>query len=178
MKIGYARVSSNEQDLTIQLDALSECEKVFSEKVSGTSTSKREQLLLCMEFIREGDVLVVTRIDRLARSVKDLEGIVETLKAKGAGLQATEQSIDTTTPAGMAFFQMLGVFAQFETAIRRERQMEGIAKAKARGVYANRKRTIDRDKVKQLLAEGNTPSSVAKQLGISRMSIWRTQQEA
>lgn len=175
MKVGYARVSSTDQDLTIQCDALKAagCEKMFMEKASGTSASKRVELQACLDFMREGDVLVITRIDRLARSVADLEAIVDTLKHKGVSLCATEQAIDTSTPAGMAFFQMLGVFAQFETAIRRERQLEGIAKAKAKGVYKGRKRTVDATAIRERLDAGETPSSIARALGISRMSVYR-----
>lgn len=175
MRVGYARVSSTGQSLDVQLVALeaAACERVFSEKVTGTSTKGRDALKDCLGFVREGDVLVITRIDRLARSVGDLEGIVATLKAKGVGLQATEQSIDTTTPAGMAFFQMLGVFAQFETAIRKERQREGIDKAKAAGVYKGRKRAVDPKRVNELLGQGMKPGAVAKELGCSRMTVYR-----
>lgn len=178
MIVGYARVSTTDQDLTIQQAALdrARCEKVFSEKKSGTSTAAREALAQCLEFMREGDTLVVTRIDRLARSVGDLETIAATLKRKDIALRATEQSIDTSTPAGVAFFQMLGVFAQFETAIRKERQLEGIAKAKAAGVYKGRRRTVDAERVRVLLSEGTKPSEVARQLGISRMSVYRAAQ--
>jgi DNA invertase Pin-like site-specific DNA recombinase len=116
---------------------------------------------------------MVTRIDRLARSVADLEKIVAELKAKGAFLRATEQPVDTSTPAGVAFLQMLGVFAQFETAIRRERQMEGITKAKAAGVYKGRKATVPVDEVRRLKAEGVKPVDIARQLKIGRGSVYR-----
>src|SRR5580704_7698990 len=98
----------------------------------------RPGLAAILDFIREGDTLVVTRIDRLARSIADLQDIVRTLKARGAALRATEQPIDTSTAAGKCFLDMLGVFAEFETNLRRERQLEGIAKAKAAGVYKGR----------------------------------------
>ena len=110
----------------------------------------RSELATLLEFIREGDVMVVTRIDRLARSIGDLQDIVRALKAKDATLQATEQPIDTGTAAGKAFLDMLGVFAEFETNLRRERQMEGIAKAKAAGVYKGRKPSIDPNKVREM----------------------------
>src|SRR5205807_2593499 len=103
---------------------------------------------------RAGDVLMVTRIDRLARSIGDLQDIVRALKAKGAALKATEQPIDTSTAAGKCFLDMLGVFAEFETNLRRERQLEGIAKAKAAGVYKGRKPNIDPSEVRRLKAEG------------------------
>src|SRR5204863_4040096 len=144
MKYGYARVSTTDQDCTLQEEALrlAGCDVVRSEKASGTSRTGREELETLLAFLRTGDTLVVTRIDRLARSVADLEGIVRELAAKGAFLRCIEQPVDTGTPAGKAFLQMLGVFAEFETALRRERQMEGIAKAKAAGAYKGRKATV------------------------------------
>jgi DNA invertase Pin-like site-specific DNA recombinase len=138
---GYARVSTTDQDLTTQVDTLKRagCDVLRSEKVTGTTTAGRTELATLLEFIRKGDVLVVTRVDRLARSIGDLQDIVRALKAKGAVLRATEQPIDTSTAAGKCFLDMLGVFAEFETNLRRERQLEGIAKAKARGVYNGRR---------------------------------------
>ena len=110
--------------------------------------------------------------DRLARSVKDLQDIVHELKAKGVTLRATEQPIDTGTPAGKAFLDMLGVFAEFETAIRKERQMEGIAKAKAAGVYKGCKVSVDAAKVRELKAAGTKPAGIERELGISRASVY------
>jgi DNA invertase Pin-like site-specific DNA recombinase len=158
--IGYARVSTTDQDLAIQINALraAGCEVIRSEKRSGTTTEGRDELRTTLDFMRQGDVLMVTRIDRLARSIGDLQDIVRTLKARGASLKATEQPIDTSTAAGKCFLDMLGVFAEFETNLRRERQLEGIAKAKANGVYKGRKPSIDRDAVAQLRAEGLGPS--------------------
>src|SRR4051794_16924973 len=104
---------------------------------------RRPWLQTLIDFARKGDTIVVTRIDRLARSITDLAAIVRTLEHKGVALRATDQPIDTATAAGRCFLQMLGVFAEFETAIRKERQMEGIAKAKAEGVYKGRKPSID-----------------------------------
>ncbi len=133
----YARVSTTDQDLTVQREALKAagCEIIREEKVSGTSRQGREELQTLMDFLRDGDALVVTRLDRLARSMDDLSAIVRELQARGVALKVTEQQVDTSSAAGKAFFQMLGVFAEFETNLRRERQMEGIAKAKADGVY-------------------------------------------
>jgi DNA invertase Pin-like site-specific DNA recombinase len=172
---GYARVSTTDQDLTIQREALERagCTLVRTEKVTGTKLEGRDELRTLLDFMRSGDVLVVTRVDRLARSIADLALVVRELEAKGVGLRATEQPIDTSTPAGRAFLQMLGVFAEFETAIRKERQLEGIAKAKEAGVYRGRKATIDADEVKRLLASGLGVSEVAKQLKISRMTVYR-----
>lgn len=173
--IGYARVSSTDQDCAIQQEALraAGCTVVRSEKVSGTSRDGRSELALCLEFLQSGDTLTVTRIDRLARSVADLEGIVQEIKGKGAHLRATEQPVDTSTPAGKAFLQMLGVFAEFETALRRERQMEGIAKAKVAGVYRGRKPSVPVDEIKTLDAAGVAPSEISRRLGVGRTSVYR-----
>jgi DNA invertase Pin-like site-specific DNA recombinase len=115
---------------------------------------------------------MVTRVDRLARSIKDLQDIVHELRAAGVTLRATEQPIDTSSAAGKAFLDMLGVFAEFETNLRRERQLEGIADAKARGVYNGRKASIDPAKVKDMKAQGMGPSAIAKTLKIGRASAY------
>jgi DNA invertase Pin-like site-specific DNA recombinase len=174
-KIGYARVSTIGQDLDVQINALKAagCDVIRAERVSGTSTAHREELRTILSFIHACDELVVTRIDRLARSIGDLQDIVRALKAKGATLKATEQPIDTSTAAGKAFLDMLGVFAEFETNLRRERQMEGIAAAKAKGVYKGRPASIDADKVAKLKADGLGPTAIAKRLGIGRASVYR-----
>ena len=172
---GYARVSTLDQDASLQEETLrtAGCDIVCSEKVSGSSRNGRQELERLLEFVRLGDTLMVTRIDRLARSVADLQDIVRALKARGVALKATEQPIDTSTAAGKAFLDMLGVFAEFETNLRRERQMEGIAKAKARGVYKGRKPTIDRTEVDRLWAKGLGPTAIAERLGIGRASVYR-----
>src|SRR3954447_19481172 len=173
--IGYARVSTTEQTLDIQEAALKAagCEVIRAEKRSGTTTTGRAELQTVLDFLRPGDALMVTRIDRLARSIGDLQDIVRAVKAKGATLKATEQPIDTSTAAGKCFLDMLGVFAEFETNLRKERQLEGIADAKARGVYQGRKASIDPDKVKALKAEGMGASAIAKALKIGRASVYR-----
>jgi DNA invertase Pin-like site-specific DNA recombinase len=175
MKYGYARVSTNDQDLTVQKEALQRagCDVIRSEKVSGTNTKDREELRILLDFIRPDDELVVTRIDRLARSVLDLQKIAHELEQKNVSLRATEQPIDTSTPAGKCFFDMLGVFAEFETNLRRERQMEGIAKAKERGAYKGRKPKIDQQKIRELKDSGINPTEIARMLGISRQSVYR-----
>src|ERR1700730_14214419 len=147
--IGYARVSTTDQDLSIQEAALTAagCEVIRAEKRSGTTTAGREELRTVLDFLRKGDVLMVTRIDRLARSIGDLQDIVRQVKARGASLKATEQPIDTGTAAGKCFLDMLGVFAEFETNLRKERQLEGIAKGKAGGGYKGRKPSTDVAKV-------------------------------
>ena len=173
--IGYARVSTTDQSLDIQEAALKAagCEVIRSEKRSGTTTTGRAELQTVLDFLRPGDVLMVTRIDRLARSIGDLQDIVRVVKAKGATLKATEQPIDTGTAAGKCFLDMLGVFAEFETNLRKERQLEGIAKAKAAGVYKGRPASIDPAQIQQLKAEGMGPSQIAKHLGIGRASVYR-----
>jgi DNA invertase Pin-like site-specific DNA recombinase len=173
--VGYARASTLDQDLLIQIAALTAagCDPIRSEKRSATTVAGREELRTVLDFLREGDTLTVTRIDRLARTIGDLQDIVRTLKAKGAALKATEQPIDTSTPAGKAFLDMLGVFAEFETNLRRERQMEGIAAAKAKGVYKGRPASIEAADVAKLKAEGLGATEIAKRLGIGRASVYR-----
>ncbi len=143
--IGYARVSSLGQSLDIQLGKLEHCEKIFQEKKSG-ATDKRSRLKACLEYVREGDALVITRLDRLARSTLHLCQIAETLKEKGVDLQVLDQSINTADATGRLLFNMLGAIGQFETEIRAERQMEGIHKAKQRGViFGRQKKLSDED---------------------------------
>jgi DNA invertase Pin-like site-specific DNA recombinase len=172
---GYARVSSTDQDLTLQRTALKAagCTVIRAEKASGTSRKGRSELETLMDFLRPGDTLVVTRIDRLARSMRDLQNLVHELREKGAHLKATEQPVDTATAAGKAFLDMLGVFAEFETNLRRERQLEGIAAAKERGIYKGRPKSIDAAEIKRLLADGIGPTDVAKRLRIARASVYR-----
>jgi DNA invertase Pin-like site-specific DNA recombinase len=172
---GYARVSSIDQDLTLQRKALKAagCTVIRAEKISGTSRKGRSELETLMDLLRPGDTLVITRIDRLARSLRDLQNIVHELREKGAYLKAIEQPVDTSTAAGKAFLDMLGVFAEFETNLRRERQMEGIAAAKARGVYKGRPKSINVGEIKRLLAAGIGATEVAKRLGIARASVYR-----
>jgi DNA invertase Pin-like site-specific DNA recombinase len=174
-KIGYARASSVDQSLDTQRRALQDagCAVIREEKRSGTTREGRDELATTLEFLREGDELMVTRIDRLARSVSDLANIVNELRAKGASLRAIEQNIETKTASGNAFLQMLAVFAEFETAIRRERQMAGIEAARAKGVYKGRSAVIDRAEVIRLKAEGFGPVQIARRLGIGRASVYR-----
>ena len=175
MFYGYARVSTLDQDLTLQRAALKAagCEVIRAEKATGTRRDGRTELQALLTLLREGDTLVVTRIDRLARSVKDLQDIVHELKARGVKLKATEQPVDTGTAAGKAFLDMLGVFAEFETNLRKERQLEGIAAAKARGVYKGRPPTIDAGAVRRLAGQGIGGTEIARQLKISRASVYR-----
>jgi DNA invertase Pin-like site-specific DNA recombinase len=178
--IGYARVSTTDQDLSIQETILraAGCDVIRAEKQSGTTTQGREELHTVLDFIGKGDVLLVTRVDRLARSIGDLQDIIRTLKAKGASLKATEQPIDTSTAAGKCFLDMLGVFAEFETNLRRERQLEGIAKAKVAGVYKGRKPSIDPAEIVRLKKEGVGPTEISKRLKIGRASVYRALEKA
>ena len=131
-RIGYARVSTIDQDTALQVAALTAagCGVIREEKASGTTTNGRAELATILAFLQKGDVLGVTRVDRLARSIGDLQTIVKAIKTKGASLECTEQPLNTGTAAGKAFLDMLGVFAEFETNLRKERQLEGIAKAR------------------------------------------------
>lgn len=176
MDVGYARVSSVGQSLDVQISALEEagCTKLFAEKQSGTSTNKREKLLEAMDFVREGDTLVVTRLDRLARSAGDLHVIVSQLAKKKVGFRCLQQSgVDTTTATGKLLLGMLAAIAEFETDIRRDRQREGIERAKAAGVYKGRKPSVDALAVQELRAQGVSPTLIAKKLGIGRASVYR-----
>lgn len=170
-------VSTTDQDLTVQEASLTAagCAIIRTEKKSGTSRRGRTELDVLLEFLRAGDTLIVTRIDRLARSIGDLQDIVRAIAAKGAMLRATEQLIDTSTAAGKAFLDMLRVFAEFETNLRKERQLEGIVAAKVRGVYAGNGRlpTIDPMAVRRLRDAGVGPAAIAKQLNIGRASVYR-----
>ncbi len=173
---GYARVSSIDQDYALQEKALraAGCEIVRAEKASGTKRNGRTELELLLEFLHDGDTLMVTRVDRLARSIKDLQDIVYALKEKNVTLKATEQPIDTRTAAGKAFLDMLGVFAEFETNLRRERQLEGIAAAKQRGAYLGRKKKIDDNEIRRLHVEEKIrPTDISRQLKIGRTSVYR-----
>lgn len=146
---------------------------IRTETRSGATLDGRPELKTILDFIHSGETLVVTRIDRLARSMRDLQTIVDLLKDKGAHLAATEQPVDTSTAAGKAFFDMLGVFAEFETNLRRERQAEGVAAAKKRGVYRGRPPKIDMEGIKERLANGLSPTVIARDLGISRGTVYK-----
>ncbi|MCA0904407.1 recombinase family protein [Qipengyuania aquimaris] len=175
-KVGYARVSSNSQNLEIQLQSLRDagCEKVFSEKVTGTSLKQREALQECLDWLREGDTLVVTRLDRLARSGRDLHDVVAQLSAKDVGFQCLQQgAVNTTTSMGKLVLGILGAVAEFETDIRRERQREGIEKAKAAGRYKGRKPSVNVAEVLRLKSDGVSPTAIARRMGIGRASVYR-----
>lgn len=174
-RFGYGRVSTTDQDLTIQAEALERagCIASFLEKKSGTTTEGREELRRVLSILGEDDELVVVRLDRLARSVADLADIVRQIEKKGASLRCIEQPVDTGSAAGRAFVGMLAVFAEFETGLRRERQMEGIAKAKREGKYKGRRRLSVTDDVVRLASQGFGPTAIAKELGIGVATVHR-----
>ncbi|MDX0283607.1 recombinase family protein [Sinorhizobium meliloti] len=175
MIIGYARVSSTGQDHTTQIERLKAAgaEKVFEEKLSGLDR-ERPELARALEFAREGDVLVVTKLDRLARSAAHLHEITETLDRKGVGFKVLDDaSLDTTTRTGKLVFGILASIAEFETALRKERQMEGIARAKAEGRTGGRPKTVDEDHIRELKAGGMSVPQIVKETGVSRAAVYK-----
>jgi DNA invertase Pin-like site-specific DNA recombinase len=154
MKVGYARVSSLGQSLDTQIEKLTAfgCEKVFQEKRSGATRQKREAVNAALEFCREGDVLCITKLDRLARSMFDLQEIAQTLDRKKVDFVVLDQNIDTTTPAGRLTFHLLGAVAEFERDLIAERRNEGIEKAKAKGVKFGRAEKLTPAQVEELQA--------------------------
>ncbi len=173
MKVGYARVSSIGQNLQSQIDALEAfgCEKIYQEKVSGTSTKGREQFKEMLNFVRESDEVVVTRLDRCSRSVLDMQLIMKELDEKRVTFAATEQSINTRTPEGKCFLNMLSIFSEFETSLRAERQKDGILANKDK--FKGRGQTIDAKQVQMMKAKGLGATAIAKEMGIDRTSVYR-----
>lgn len=180
--VGYARVSSVGQSLDVQLDKLKDCDKLFKEKKTGTF-SKRPRLRVCLEYVREGDTLVVTRLDRLARSTLHLCQVADQLQAKGINLKVIDQSIDTGDATGRLLFNMLGAMAkpllrsiaQFETEIRAERQMDGIRNAKARGVHLGRRKHLtEEEQVElQLKRQDGVPiKTLMQDYNLSKASVY------
>lgn len=182
MKIGYARTSTLEQraGLEAQLRQLkdAQCEKVFHEQTSSVGT--RAELDAALDYLREGDALVVTKLDRLARSTRHLGELVDLIQAKRAHLQILDLSVDTSTATGKLILQIIGSIAEFEREMMLERQREGIAKAKDEGKYKGRAPTAraKADDVLRLKAEGVKPTDIAKQLQIGRSSVYRILEDA
>ena len=172
--VGYARVSTGGQSLEVQLRALAECNKVFQEKVSGSS-DERPQLTLLLDYVKEGDVMMITKLDRLARNTRHLLEISEFLQHKQVALRILNLGIDTSTPTGKLMLTMIGAIATFERELMLERQAEGIELAKRRGVYKGRKPTAmaKGNEVLALVAKGLPRSEIAKRTGISISSVQR-----
>ncbi|MEM9765301.1 MAG: recombinase family protein [Pseudomonadota bacterium] len=174
--VGYARVSSVGQSLDVQRAKLSECDKLFEETRSGTDLHARPELKACLSYLREGDVLVVTRLDRLARSTLHLCQIAEALERKRVALRVLDQSIDTSDATGRLLFNMLGAIGQFETELRAERQMDGIARAKARGVAFGRKKRLTAGQVEDLRRarrDGALIRELMERYSLSKASVYR-----
>lgn len=174
MLVGYARVSTTDQNLEVQLDKLKACDKVFKEKVTGT-TDRRPQLKACLEFAREGDTLVVTRLDRLARSTLHLCQLAEELERKHVNLQVLDQNINTGDATGRLLFNMLGAIAQFETELRAERQRDGIFKARDRGIHLGREKKLSKAQIAELRErrEKETIKTLMKDYKLSKASVYR-----
>lgn len=177
MLIGYARVSPQDQNLTMQEQALTNagCAKIYSDKATGTSTS-RPALDKALEHVREGDVLVVWKLDRLGRTVKNLIALTETLHEGGIGFRSLTDQIDTTTPDGRFYFHIMASLAQMERELTIERTHAGLAAARAQGRLPGRKRKMTDSKIasaRQLLANGTSPAEVAKNLRVSIPTLYR-----
>jgi DNA invertase Pin-like site-specific DNA recombinase len=182
--VGYARVSTSGQTLDVQLDKLKfyGCTKVFAEKRPGGQADGRPELQACLSFVREGDTLVISRLDRMARSILDLAKIADQLKKKGVALKVLDQAIETGTSEGRLMFSLLASFAEFENDIRAERQADGIAKAKERGVAFGRKRALTPEDCKKirLLREQEKYSvpQLAKRFHVGPATIYRALQSS
>ncbi|GAB3780312.1 MULTISPECIES: recombinase family protein [Dyella] len=181
--VGYARVSSVGQSLDVQLDKLNGvgCTRIYSEKRSGKQADNRPELQACLQFLRDGDTLVISRLDRMARSVLDLAKIAELLRRKGVVLRVLDQSIDTSTPEGKLMFSLLASFAEFENDIRAERQADGIAKAKQKGVAFGRKRALTKDQCLRIrtlrLEEKFSVAQLAERFNVGVATVYRVLQE-
>lgn len=176
MRIGYARVSTQDQRPELQLDALAVagCEQVFQEKMSGKDKD-RPELETCLKVVRQGDTLVVWRLDRLGRSLKDLVGIVHALQERGIGFQSLTENIDTTNAGGKLVFHVFAALAEFERSLIRERTIAGLAAARARGRKGGRKSKLEKSDVRKAAAMLRDPlmtkTEVAKHFGVSRVTL-------
>lgn len=174
-KIGYARVSTTDQDLDLQHNKLKAegCEIVRSEKISGASRAGREELQTIIEFLRAGDELMVTRLDRLGRDTRDVLNIIHDCEQRGAFVTILDPHVSTRGEMGHMVLTVLGMVAQMERRFIKERQREGIQQAKANGIYKGGKRRIDRAMVLQMHKEGISPTTIADSVGCSRMQVYR-----
>ncbi len=173
--IGYARVSSASQSTDIQVAKLKEagCSVIRSEKVSGRSLDRRSELETVMDFIQAGDTLVVTKLDRLGRSTRDVLNLVHELEQRGASLRVLEPAIDTSGPMGKVVLTVLGMVSEMELGFIRERQKDGIEKAKAEGRYKGRPVTLAASEVQRLKSEGLGATEIARRLNCSRSAIYK-----
>jgi DNA invertase Pin-like site-specific DNA recombinase len=174
-RIGYARVSSVDQDLEVQIERLDAegCKPIRSEKVSGASRDGRSELAAILDFVREGDELVVVRLDRLGRDTRDVLNIVHELDQRGAFLTVLDPHVSTRGEPGRIVLTVLGMVAQMERRFLKERQKDGIEKAKQAKVYKGGTRRVDREAVKAMSAQGKGPAEVARAFGISRAHVYR-----
>jgi DNA invertase Pin-like site-specific DNA recombinase len=178
MLVGYARVSTGEQNLAMQLDALTAagCEEIYHDEMSGAK-ALRPGLQKALEFVRSGDTLIVWRLDRLGRSIKDLIEKVEALKQRDIGFKSLHENIDTTTPSGKLQFHVFSALAEFERDLIRERTLAGLRAARARGIKGGRKREMTSDKVAmaaKLIQDKSIPiKDICKTLGISKPTLYR-----
>ena len=179
MNIGYARTSSTDQkaglDAQVRDLTAAGCEKVFSEQISSTK-AERPKLAECLAFCREGDVLIVTKPDRLARNTRELLSIEADLAERGVGLVIQSMGLDTrngSNPTARLMLSVLGAVATWEREIMKERQLEGIAKAKAEGRYKGRPQSLDRAAIRRMKADGIGPAVIAARLGVARSSVYR-----
>jgi DNA invertase Pin-like site-specific DNA recombinase len=177
MIVGYARVSTTGQHLAAQLEKLEQegrCDKIFQEKVSGVKRD-RPELVAMLDFVREGDTVICSKLDRIARSTKHLLEIVETLEKKGVAFKVLNINLDTSTPTGKLMLTMLAGIAQFEREMMLERQAEGIAKAKEEGRFKGRPSVIadKREQIKAMVAQQIPKAQIARELGIGVASVYR-----
>ncbi|WP_237481885.1 recombinase family protein [Lichenibacterium dinghuense] len=179
-RIGYARVSTLDQDLDGQLAKLKAegCGVTRSEKVSGGSRDGRTELATVLEFLRPGDELVVTRLDRLGRDTRDVLNLIHEAEQRGAFVTVLDPHVSTRGEMGHLVLTVLGMVAQMERRFIKERQREGIARAKSEGAYTGGKRRLDRERIRTLHAAGNGPAVIAREVGCSRMQVYRVLQEA
>jgi DNA invertase Pin-like site-specific DNA recombinase len=177
MKTGYARISTDDQNLDLQLEALKRagCKRLFTDTASG-ATTKRPQLTKCLKVLKVGDTLIVWKLDRLGRSLRDLIALLDDLKARGVAFRSLTEAIDTATPTGRAMWQMVGILAELERSLIQERTKAGRAAAVARGVKMGRKRLLSAQQVahaQKLIKQGEHPNAVASSLNVSRSTLYR-----
>lgn len=181
MKIGYCRVSTDDQNPDMQLTALKRagCRKIFTDKATG-SHARRPELAKCLKALDAGDTLIVWKLDRLGRSLRDLITLLDDLKGRGVAFRSLTEAIDTATPTGRAMWQMIGILAELERSLIQERTKAGRAAAQARGVKMGRKALLSAQQIahaRKLVGQGERPNDVARLLKVSRRTVYRVLQE-